>query len=302
MRGEQNLSLNQSKTKYSYGGDEYIFVELAEAMSLEVNFRAVAITHQLKAEKVKGITDICTANASFMVHYDPDVIAPEMLLGHLKEVEQSVSDDIQIEARIVDVPILFGDPWTHEALMRFRDRHQEPNSTDLEYSALINGYESKEDFIKAISSVPYIVSHVCFMPWHPQCFQMVPNDRQIEVPKYVRPRTYTPERALGMGGAFAAIYPVESPGGFQLVGIAAAPIFDKDQRLPDFKDLMGYPRQGDIFQFRSITMPEYEDIQKQVEMGVFKYKAEELSFSLKEVLESPEEFAQKALRRLYNND
>jgi hypothetical protein len=37
-------------------------------------------------------------------------------------------------------------------------------------------------------------------------------------------------------------------------------------------------------------------------MGVFKYKAEELSFSLKEVLESPEEFAQKALRRLYNND
>lgn len=218
MRGEQNLSLNQSKTKYSYGGDEYIFVELAEAMSLEVNFRAVAITHQLKAEKVKGITDICTANASFMVHYDPDVIAPEMLLGHLKEVEQSVSDDIQIEARIVDVPILFGDPWTHEALMRFRDRHQEPNSTDLEYSALINGYESKEDFIKAISSVP-LHRVPCLLHALAPAVLSDGTKRQADRSSEVcpSPDVYSGKSA-GYGRCFCCYLPRRITGGFSIGG------------------------------------------------------------------------------------
>ncbi|HLR71372.1 MAG TPA: carboxyltransferase domain-containing protein, partial [Pseudogracilibacillus sp.] len=127
-------------TRYEYGGDEFIFVEMSEAMSLEVNFQAMAITQQLKEKKLSGILDICPGNASYMVRFDPDQLNPEKLVSMLKELEENVSlDDIEISSRMVDVPILFEDPWTHEALMRFRERHQDPNSTDLEYAARING-------------------------------------------------------------------------------------------------------------------------------------------------------------------
>lgn len=290
-------------TRYEYGGDEFIFVELAEEMSLDANFRAMAITQQLREKKWPGILDICPANASYMVRVDPEIIHPDQLIKELKELEQTVSrqSHVEIHSRIVDVPVLFEDPWTHEALMRFRERHQDPNSTDLEYAARINGYQSKEAFIEAITSYPFLVSMVGFVPGLPWCFQMVPRERQIEVPKYVRPRTYTPERAFGFGGAFACIYPVQGAGGYQLFGVTAAPIYDKEQRLADFTDSIVFPRQGDIFRFRSVTQEEYETIRKEVEEGTFIYHAKAITFSPQQVMEDPKKFSEFALGRLYHD-
>jgi urea carboxylase len=290
-------------TRYEYGGDEFVFVELAEGMSLEANFRAMAITQKLTDKNLSGILDICPGNASYMVRVNPEILSPDRLIEELKELEKSISalDEIKIDSRIVDVPILFEDPWTHEALMRFRDRHQDPNATDLEYAAKINGYSSKESFIQALTSAPFLVSMIGFVPGLPWCFQMVPQEKQVEVPKYVRPRTFTPERAFGFGGAFACIYPVQGAGGYQLFGVAAAPIYDKDQRLPDFKDSIVFPRQGDIFQFRRITMDEYEWIQKQVEDGTFQYVTKNITFTPSEVIENPVKFSEHALRRLYHD-
>jgi urea carboxylase len=287
-------------TRYEYGGDEFIFVELAEAMSLETNFKAMAITKALREKKVSGILDICPSNASYMIRFNPDLIHPDDLISKLKELEQDVTlENFEITARAVDVPILFEDPWTHEALMRFRDRHQDPTSTDIEYVAHTNGFQSKEDLIKSITDATYLVSMIGFVPGLPWCYQMVPNEKQIEAPKYVRPRTYTPERAFGFGGSFAVIYPVQGAGGYQLFGTAAAPIFEKEQRLHDFKESMTFPRQGDVFRYRSISMEEYEDIRKQVENGEFRYLTKDITFKPKDVLENPNAFSESVIRRLY---
>ncbi|MEY9865472.1 urea carboxylase [Peribacillus sp. B2I2] len=287
-------------TRYEYGGDEFIFVELAEGMSLETNFQAMAITKALREEEVSGILDICPSNASYMIRFDPDLIHPDDLISKLKELEQDVTlENFEITARAVDVPILFEDPWTHEALMRFRDRHQDPTSTDIEYVAHANGFQSKEDLIKSITDAPYLVSMIGFVPGLPWCYQMVPNEQQIEAPKYVRPRTYTPERAFGFGGSFAVIYPVQGAGGYQLFGTAAAPIFEKEQRLHDFKESMTFPRQGDVFRYRSISVEEYEDIRKQVENGEFRYLTKDITFRPKDVLENPNAFSESVIRRLY---
>ncbi|MBY0123737.1 allophanate hydrolase subunit 1 [Bacillus sp. S/N-304-OC-R1] len=287
-------------TRYEYGGDEFIFVELSEAMSLETNFQAMAITKTLREENLPGILDICPSNASYMIRFNPDVIHPDELISKLKELEQAVSlESFEITARAVDVPILFEDPWTHEALMRFRDRHQDPNATDLEYVARTNGFTSKEELIKSITDSPYLVSMIGFVPGLPWCYQMVPREQQIEAPKYVRPRTYTPERAFGFGGAFAVIYPVQGAGGYQLFGIAAAPIFEKESKLHDFKDSMTFPRQGDVFRYRSVSLEEYNDIRKRVESGEFRYLTKEITFKPQEVLENPKAFSDSVLRRLY---
>lgn len=290
-------------TRYEYGGDEFIFVQFSEEMSLESNFKGMAITRKLKEKQLEGILDICPSNASYMVRYNPDVLDSEELMDVLQEIEKTTNrlDDVTIASRLVDVPVWFEDPWTHEALMRFRDRHQDPEATDLEYSAKINGYASTEKFIEAITGAPFLVSMIGFVPGLPWCFQMVSREKQIEVPKYVRPRTYTPERAFGFGGAFAVIYPVQGAGGYQLYGIAPAPIYQKEQTLPDFKDSMVFPRQGDIFRYRSITREEYEEIRRQVEDGTFVYRKKDFSFTPGDVLADPEAFSENVMRRLYHD-
>jgi urea carboxylase len=295
------MSLSNLQTRYEYGGDEFVFVQLSEAMSLEANFKGIAITRKLRERNIEGIVDICPSNASYMIRVNPDVLHPDKLIEELKEIEESTKGlNIEISARLVDVPVLFEDPWTHEAVMRFRDRHQDPNSTDLEYSARINGYSSKEEFIKAIDSAPFIVSMIGFVPGLPWCFQIVSQEKQIEVPKYVRPRTYTPERTFGFGGAFSVIYPVEGAGGYQMFGIAPAPIYQKEQILPDFQDSIVFPRQGDIFRYRSITKDEYDEIRTEVEAGTFTYKKKDFTFTPQQVLENPEKFSEEVLRRLYS--
>src|ERR671917_1038624 len=132
----RSVETEAPEARYSYGGDEYVFVELAEAMSLKVNFRAMAITNRLREEDIEGVTDICPSNASYMVRIAPDVLPPDDLISRLKQLDEEAGDvrGFELETRVVDVPVMMEDPWTHEALMRFRDRHQDPNATDLEYS------------------------------------------------------------------------------------------------------------------------------------------------------------------------
>lgn len=292
-----------AEPRYTYGGDEFIVVELSEEMSLEANFQVTVITQALQSQNLPGVIDICPANASYMVRYNPDVISADVLMEKLKSTAALVTQlqDTQLSARIVDIPILFEDPWTHDAVMKARDRHQDPNSTDIEYAARINGFDSKEAFIQALTDAPYLVSMTGFVPGLPWCFQIKPRNEQIEVPKYVRPRTYTPERAFGFGGAFACIYPVQGAGGYQLFGIAPGPIFDKEQRLPDFHDSLVFPQPGDIFSFRSINMEEYEQIREQVADGTFTYKTRFIDFVPEDVLRDPKTFAQKVSEVLYSD-
>ena len=132
-------------SRYSWGADEHLFVELAEEMSLQANFRAMAIATKVRSDRPDGLLDICPANASYQVRFDPDVLAPADLESLLRGIDEEVGDAhaFELDTRIVEVPVLYDDPWTNETLMKFRDRHQEPDSTDLEYAAKINGFSGR---------------------------------------------------------------------------------------------------------------------------------------------------------------
>ncbi|QIN84028.1 carboxyltransferase domain-containing protein [Rubrobacter tropicus] len=298
-----NVETGLPQARYSYGGDEFVFVELAEAMSLKVNFRAMAITNRLQEERMEGIMDICPSNASYMVRVDPDVLHPDKLISRLREIDDEVGDvkGFELPTRVVDVPVMMEDPWTHEALMRFRDRHQDPDATDLEYSARINGYDNKDDFIAALLGSPWLVTMIGFVPGLPWCYQLVPPEEQVEVPKYVRPRTFTPERAFGFGGGFAVVYSVQGAGGYQLYGLAPAPVLDVKQRLKDFQDSIVFPRPGDIWNYRGVDREEFDEIRSRVEDGSFEYRKKDFTFHADRALEDPHAYNEEILGVLYGD-
>jgi urea carboxylase len=287
--------------RYTFGGDEHIFVEIAEEMSLPAFFKGMAITGELQRRRVPGVTEVCPANASYLVRFDPDVIAPDQMMGVLRGIEGGVGGaGLELQTRIVEIPVLYNDPWTHETLMRFRDRHQDPNSTDLEYAARVNGHPSVDAFVQAHSSAPWFVSMVGFVAGLPFLFQMVERPKQIEVPKYLRPRTYTPKLTIGHGGCFSCIYSVRGAGGYQMFGITPAPIFDPEQKLPYLKDMMVFFRPGDIVKWKPVTREEYDRDVAAVEAGTFDLRIRPVSFSLQQFLDDPAAYNATLLKQLYH--
>lgn len=297
-----DTSIFSDGARASHGGDEFLFVEMSEDMDLDTTLHAIAVTEAIRGAALKGVIDICPAHVSYMLRVDADLIDPRDIIPVLSEIHdaQAHSSRVQIQSRLIEMPIFYDDPWTREVLMKFRDRHQDPNMTDLEYTSMINGFDTTAQFIQAHSSRLHIATFIGFMPGNAECYQLVTKDNQLQAPKYLRPRTDTPDRALGFGGAFSTIYPVQGAGGFQLLGRSAVPVYDVTQSLPQFADNIVLPRSGDIFSYRSIDADEYDSIRQSVDAGNYTYSMADVTFDLHTFYENPERYSrelQEALPR-----
>ncbi|MCY4049465.1 MAG: carboxyltransferase domain-containing protein [Hyphomicrobiales bacterium] len=269
------------KCRYTFGGDEHLFVEVDEAMSLEAFFVSLAVTNAVRDAKIKGVTEICPANASFQIKFNPDLVTPDNLLGMVKEMEKDAEKaESKLDTRIIEIPVWYQDPYTHETLMRFRERHQDPNSTDIEYAASINGYKDVLSFIEAHSSAPWFVSMVGFVSGLPFLYQMVDRPRQIEVPKYLRPRTDTPKLTVGYGGCFSCIYSVRGAGGYQMFGITPMQIYDPEQKVRYLRDFMVLFKPGDIVKWKPVDETEYKAIVEAVDKDDFEPRIRPVTFDL----------------------
>ncbi len=270
-------------TRYTFGGDEHLFVECSDEMSLEAFFKSLSMAEGVRESRIRGVTEICPANASFQIKFDPDVIKPDDVLKEVRAIEGAAERaEPVIRTRIVEIPVFYNDPWTHETLMRFRERHQDPGGTDLDYAARINGYDAVTDFVAAHSGSPWFVSMVGFVAGLPFMYQMVERQRQIEVPKYLRPRTDTPKLTVGHGGCFGCIYSVRGAGGYQMFGITPMPIFDPTQTTSYLRDFMVFFRPGDIVKFKPIDRDAYDQAVEDVDKGRFAPPIRDVSFDLRE--------------------
>jgi len=205
------------------------------------------------------------------------------MLAELKRLDSATEkSEPVIKTRIIEIPVFYNDPWTHETLMRFRERHQDPSGTDIEYAARINGLDDLDSFIKAHSGAPWFVSMVGFVAGLPFLYQMVERKRQIQAPKYLRPRTDTPKLTIGHGGCFSCIYSVRGAGGYQMFGITPMPIYDPDQKISYLRDFMCLFRPGDIVKWKPIDRLAYDAAVADVEAGRFSPLIRDVSFSLTE--------------------
>jgi urea carboxylase len=271
------------KTRYSFGGDEHIFAEIDETMSLQAFFKSLSMTSAVRESRIAGVTEICPANASFQIKFDPDKISPADMLAELTRLESAADKRASvIKTRIIEIPVLYNDPWTHETLMRFRERHQDPSATDLEYAARVNNLGTVDNFVKAHSGAPWFVSMVGFVAGLPFLYQMVERQRQIEAPKYLRPRTDTPKLTVGHGGCFSCIYSVRGAGGYQMFGITPMPIYDPSQSISYLRDAMCMFNPGDIVKWKPITREAYDQAVADVEAGKFAPLMRDVTFSLDE--------------------
>ena len=123
---------------------------------------------------------------------------------------------------------------------------------------------------------------VGFVAGLPFLYQMVERQRQIQAPKYLRPRTDTPKLTVGHGGCFSCIYSVRGAGGYQMFGITPMPIYDPNQTISYLRDFMCLFKPGDIVKWKPIDRPAYDEAVADVEAGRFSPIIRDVSFSLTE--------------------
>ncbi|PCH34617.1 urea amidolyase [Wolfiporia cocos MD-104 SS10] len=277
------------KVVFRQAGDSAILVEFGE---LQLDFMLRARIHafetELRRRSVQGIWSLAPCIRSTMIHYDPCSISQAALLSVLVDVETSLPDNLEetvFPARRITFPIVLDDRWNREALQRYMRSIRDEAAylpSNIEYLARNNGLAGGvEEALKALISSDWLVFGVGF---YMACPFLIPIDPRCRlVGQKMNPsRTFTPRGAVGIAGLVAAIYPIESPGGYQLFGRSLSP-WQTWGKGPDFDLEKPWLLQPfDQVAFQPVTEEEYIQLESQLDAGRYAFKIEPSNFSISE--------------------
>ena len=261
--------------KFLPGGDRYMLIEFGNEMNLEENFLAQGLAEAIVENRVKGVIETAPCFASMLIHYEPDEIAFDDLQREMLALIGSLGpiDDIELDSRLFIFPTVYLDPWTTECVRDYCEKITQ-KKWDPEYIAEINGLQDVEQFVRVHAGTEYWVASLGFWPGLPFMMPLDPRC-MLTAPKYNPPRTWTPQGTVGMGGASTAIYPVATPGGYQIFGRIPVPIWDTQKSFPQFEDSIVLFKPGDRVRFLPTTVEEFEYIEKKVEERTYIYNVVE---------------------------
>ncbi|MBT0566122.1 5-oxoprolinase/urea amidolyase family protein [Williamsia sp. CHRR-6] len=222
--GRSDTADGQSSVTYRRSGDDNVLVEYG-SMSLDLASRARvhALAQRIAAEQPAGLIDLTPGIRSLQVKFDPTRISQPTVLEWLRECETQLPSvaDLVVPSRTVHLPLSWDDPATREATERYMlgVRDDAPWCPwNIEFIRRMNGLASVDDVHRIVYDAQYLVLGLGDVYLGaPVAVPLDPRHRLVTT-KYNPARTWTPENAVGIGGAYLCIYGMEGPGGYQFVG------------------------------------------------------------------------------------
>ena len=205
-------------------GDRYLLVEYGpNVLDLNLRFRVHALEERLRHAGLHGILDITPGVRSLHIHYDSRRLKRETLLEGIDGCEAQIPqlDDIVVTSRIVHLPLSWDDPATQLAIRKYMQSVR-PDApwcpSNIEFIRRINGLSSIDEVQRIVFTASYLVLGLGDVYLGaPVATPLDPRHRLVTT-KYNPARTWTPENAVGIGGAYLCVYGMEGPGGYQFVG------------------------------------------------------------------------------------
>jgi KipI family sensor histidine kinase inhibitor len=235
--------MTETVLKYIPSGDSALIIKAGDVISEEVNLTVRKLLKRLEEENIQGITDFIPAYNELMVCYDPAKIGYRRLLESLRTCAADPAAILLPAPEVVHVPVLYGG----EA------------GPDLHHVAEHNRLAAR-DVIRIHSSVDCLVYMLGFTPGF--CY-LGGMDKRIATPRQETPRLKIPAGSVGIAGEQTGIYPLDSPGGWQLIGRTPLRLFNPDTK-PEFLF-----KAGDYIRFYSVDKDEYERIAAEVAKGTY---------------------------------
>jgi urea carboxylase len=205
-------------------GDSNVLCEYGPpVLDLGLRFRVHALMQAFTARALPGIIDVTPGIRSLHIHYDDRRLPREKLLAALEQIETDLpaTDDIEVTSRIVHLPLSWDDPATRLAIQKYTQTVR-PDApwcpSNIEFIRRINGLDTVEDVRRIVYDASYLVLGLGDVYLGaPVATPLDPRHRLVTT-KYNPARTWTPENAVGIGGAYLCVYGMEGPGGYQFVG------------------------------------------------------------------------------------
>lgn len=232
------------RAKLKISGDSAILVEFENRIAPEINRLVRNFTLSLEKEQIPGIVEIVPAYCAVTVHYRPETILFDALKTRLSAVLEKLGEADIPAADVWELPVLYGG----EA------------GPDLGFVAEHNGL-TPEDVIRIHSESEYLVYMLGFTPGFPYLGGMSPA---IETPRLTAPRLRIPAGSVGIAGKQTGVYPIPSPGGWQLIGRTPVRLYDAEREEPVLI------RAGDYVKFVPVSGEEYARIAAEAAAGTYR--------------------------------
>ena len=187
-------------------GDSALLVQLGDEIDLAVNQKIHILASLINSAPLEGLLETVPAYGTLLVHYDPLRLTDAQLLEWLREKLEQVGHADTKKPRQIVVPVQYGGEY----------------GVDLA-SVAASHQLSVEEVVQIHASRTYIVYMMGFTPGFPYMGKL---DDAILTPRLETPRTLVPAGTVAIAGSQTGIYPIDSPGGWQLIGYTPLRLFD----------------------------------------------------------------------------
>ncbi|HEV8143045.1 MAG TPA: 5-oxoprolinase subunit PxpB [Methylomirabilota bacterium] len=224
-------------------GDAALCIELGDDISVAVNTRVRAFEYLIEQKALAGVVETVPSYRSLLVYYDPSVTSYAALCDALRALGAQLESAVLPPPRHVEIPCCYEDPELGFDLAAVAQRLR----------------LSSEEVVRLHTGFEFLVYFVGFTPGLP--YMDLPE--RLTIARLDTPRTKTPPGSVSIGGTQCCIYPLDSPGGFWVLGRTPLKLYDPDAAEPVFL------RAGDRVRYRAIPRAEFDRIAAAVEARTY---------------------------------
>ncbi|MCU4581550.1 urea carboxylase [Acinetobacter gyllenbergii] len=279
---------DKPKVSYRPAGNQYLLVEYGElVLDLNLRFHIHALMQWVQQQNIQGIIDLTPGIRSLQIHYNSMILEQLDLLRLLQVAESELPDieNMQVPSRTVYLPLAWEDSQTQLATEKYTQlvRPDAPWCPDnIEFIRRINGLASKQAVKDVVYDTAYLVMGLGDVYLGaPVATPLDPRHRLVTT-KYNPARTWTPENAVGIGGAYMCVYGMEGPGGYQFVG-RTTQVWSRYRQNPNFEAHKPWLlRFFDQIRFYEVSESELLEMREDFKAGRLQLRIEEGVLNLKD--------------------
>jgi len=271
-------------------GEDNVLIEYGPLqLDLALRARIQALYEALKSTGLAGLKDLTPGIRSLQVQFDSMALPLDRLVETIVAQDNALPDleDMVLPSRIVHLPLSWDDPEAQKAALKYQETTR-PDApwcpSNIEFIRRINGLETIEEVKRVVFDASYLVLGLGDVYLGAPVATPVDPRHRLVTTKYNPARPWTPENAVGIGGAYLCIYGMEGPGGYQLVG-RTIQMWNSFRQTDAFTD--GHPwllRFFDQIRFYEVSAEELAEARTAFPLGQYPVKIEETEFSFKDYL------------------
>ena len=226
------------KPLFRIAGDRGLLVEYGDVIDPDVNNKVRSMAIIMEKESSKSVIETIPTYRSLLIIYDPAITNPSKLEKEILALEERLSQIKIPPPDTVEIPVCYGGEF----------------GPDIQFVADHNSI-TKDDVIRIHSGAEYQIYMIGFTPGFPFLGGL---PKELHTPRLETPRSFVPERSVGIANNQTGIYPLASPGGWQLIGKTPLKLFAPEHSNPFIYKV------GDRIKFKPISAEDYYSLAGEV--------------------------------------